>query len=66
MPVLDGYAVLHELRHTPCFADMKILALTAYAMQGDREKALQSGFDGYLTKPIDIQRLTEELQNFLD
>jgi CheY-like chemotaxis protein len=66
MPVLDGYAVLRELRHTPCFADLKILALTAYAMQGDREKALQSGFDGYLTKPIDIKGLTEELQKFLD
>jgi two-component system, cell cycle response regulator DivK len=66
MPVLDGYAVLRELRHTPCFSDLKILALTAYAMQGDREKALQSGFDGYLTKPIDMKALTKELQNFLD
>jgi CheY-like chemotaxis protein len=66
MPVLDGYAVLRELRHTPCFADLKILALTAYAMQGDREKALQSGFDGYLTKPIDMKALTNELHTFLD
>jgi CheY-like chemotaxis protein len=65
MPILDGYAVLQELRQTPSCEDLKILALTAYAMQGDREKALQSGFDGYLTKPIDIKTLTEELRKFL-
>jgi len=66
MPVLDGYAVLRELRHTPCFVDMKILALIVYSLEGHREKALQSGFDGYLTKPIDMKALTKELQNFLD
>jgi CheY-like chemotaxis protein len=65
MPVLDGYAVVHELRQTPSYKELKILALTAFAMQGDREKALQSGFDGYLTKPVDIMRLKEELEKFL-
>lgn len=66
MPILDGYAVLRELRQTPSLADLKVLAVTAYAMHGDREKALQAGFDGYLTKPIDIKALTLELENFLD
>ncbi len=42
------------------------MALTAYAMQGDRERILQSGFDGYLTKPIDVKALAKELENFLD
>lgn len=65
MPVLDGYAVLREIRQTPSIADLKIFALTAYAMQGDRERALQSGFDGYLTKPIDIPTVTKELQRVL-
>jgi CheY-like chemotaxis protein len=65
MPVLDGYAVLRELRQTPRFATLKVLALTAYAMQGDREKALQSGFDGYLTKPIDMTLLPKQLEEFL-
>lgn len=65
MPVLDGYAVLREIRQTPSVADLKIFALTAYAMQGDREKALRSGFDGYLTKPIDIPALMKELQRLL-
>jgi len=49
MPVLDGYAVVRRLRQIPRFASLKVLALTAYAMQGDREKVLKSGFDGYLT-----------------
>ena len=65
MPVLDGYAVVRRLRQTPRFASLKILALTAYAMQGDREKVLEAGFDGYLTKPIDIATLTKEIQQFL-
>ena len=65
MPVLDGYAVVRRLRQTPRFASLKILALTAYAMQGDREKVLEAGFDGYLTKPIDIAKLTKEIQQFL-
>jgi CheY-like chemotaxis protein len=65
MPVLDGYAVVRQLRQIPRLANLKILALTAYAMQGDREKVLQSGFDGYLTKPIDKAALTNELRHLL-
>ncbi len=65
MPLLDGYAVVRRLRQTPRFAGLRILALTAYAMQGDREKVLEAGFDGYLTKPIDIAKLTKEIQQFL-
>ena len=65
MPVLDGYAVVRQLRQIPHLAKLKILALTAYAMQGDRERVLQSGFDGYLTKPIDMVVLTTELRRFL-
>jgi CheY-like chemotaxis protein len=42
-----------------------VLAITAYAMQADREKVLQAGFDGYLTKPIDIAGLIKEIQQFL-
>ena len=64
MPVLDGYAVVRQVRQTPHLANLTVLALTAYAMQGDREKVLQSGFDGYLTKPIDVAVLTDVLQRF--
>ena len=66
MPVLDGYAVVRQLRQTPRLAGLKILALTAYAMQGDREKVLEAGFDGYLTKPIDTAAFAKQIRQFLD
>ncbi len=66
MPVLNGFEVLQQLRANPQFASIKVVALTAYAMRGDREKALEAGFDAYLTKPIDIQTLTETITAFLD
>ena len=52
MPRLDGYAVLRRLRQDPCLAATRVVAVTARAMQGDREQALAAGFDGYVTKPI--------------
>src|SRR5579862_7375155 len=45
MPRLDGYGVLRELRGDPKFAGLRVVALTAFAMQGDRERALEAGFD---------------------
>ncbi len=54
MPGKDGFTLLAEVRAS-AFKDLRILALTAHAMQGDRERALQAGFDGYITKPIDIK-----------
>lgn len=54
MPVMDGNAVIKELRADPQFLDLPVAALTAYAMHGDREKALALGFSTYITKPIDI------------
>jgi CheY-like chemotaxis protein len=61
MPVLDGYAVVRKLRENPRLVTLPVLAVTAYAMQGDREKILNSGFDGYLSKPINVALLIEEL-----
>ena len=65
MAVLDGYGVARKIRGDPKFATLPILAITAYAMQGDREKILQSGFDGYLAKPIDAIALEQELVRLL-
>ncbi len=66
MPVLNGYEVLERLHANQQMAGIKVVALTAYAMRGDREKALQAGFDGYLTKPIDVRTLLETIDEFLD
>ena len=65
MPVLDGFATVHNIRGTPALASMPVLAVTAYAMQGDREKVLASGFDGYLSKPINACELREEMDRLL-
>ena len=65
MPVLDGYAVARRIRENPALAPLPILAITAYAMQGDREKILHSGFDGYLSKPVNAHALADELDRLL-
>jgi two-component system cell cycle response regulator len=61
MPILDGYATVSKIRKNPLFASLRVVAVTAYAMQGDREKILSSGFDGYLSKPVSPKALAEEL-----
>jgi two-component system, cell cycle response regulator DivK len=65
MPRLDGYGVLRELRADPRFSGLHVVALTAYAMQGDRDRALDAGFDGYITKPVDIAALRQEIRKLL-
>ena len=65
MPVLDGFGVIRKIRENPCLATMPVLAITAYAMQGDREKIMQSGFSGYLSKSVDAHSLAEELKRIL-
>jgi CheY-like chemotaxis protein len=65
MPVLDGFAVVRAIRENPRLATLPVLAVTAYAMQGDRERILNSGFDGYVSKPINATSLTQELERLL-
>jgi len=65
MPRLDGFAVVRKLRENPRFASLPVVAVTAYAMQGDREKIMHSGFDGYLSKPVNSVFLVEELGRLL-
>ncbi len=66
MPVLDGLAVLRELRRNPRLASRPVLAVTANAMQGDRERVLAAGFDGYIAKPIHNSRLREIVEQLLE
>jgi len=61
MPVMDGNAVVREIRADAQLAKLPVVALTAYAMQGDREKALALGFNSYITKPIDIPAFRTEV-----
>ena len=65
MPRLDGYGVLRELRGDPQLAALRVVALTAFAMHGDRERAMDAGFDGYITKPVDLAALRQEIRRFL-
>ena len=65
MPALDGFAVMRRIRENPRLARLPVVAVTAYAMQGDRERILNSGFDGYLSKPVNPSALTEELDRLL-
>jgi two-component system cell cycle response regulator len=65
MPGMDGYALLKRLRANPRLADTKIVAVTALAMVGDRERILSAGFDGYLAKPIEPETFVRDLEAFL-
>jgi CheY-like chemotaxis protein len=65
MPVVDGFAVIRRLRESPTLATLPVLAVTAYAMQGDRKTVLNAGFDGYLSKPINPRDLATEIGRLL-
>ncbi len=65
MPALDGFGVVRKLRGEDRFAGTPIVALTASAMHGDREKALAAGFSGYITKPIRLTSLRSEVERLL-
>jgi len=65
MPRLDGFGVIRKIRENPQLVDLPVMAVTAYAMSGDRETILDAGFDGYLSKPINAMSLAEELKRVL-
>lgn len=65
LPVLDGWQVARLLKEDPATCDIPIIALTAHAMAGDREKALEAGSDDYDTKPVEFKRLLGKIQRIL-
>ena len=65
MPGLDGFGVIREIRANPRLAGLPVLAATAYAMRGDREKVLEAGFDGYVSKPINPATLKDEIRRLM-
>ena len=65
LPGEDGFQLLEKLNATQGPAHPPVVALTAHAMSGDREKALRAGFRGYLTKPIDVATFASSVEAFL-
>jgi CheY-like chemotaxis protein len=65
LPDIDGFTVLAEIRKIESLQNIPVIALTARAMKGDPDEILSHGFDGYISKPIDSQRLTTILEEVL-
>lgn len=65
LPVLDGYSAVSELRSDPQTAQVPVIALTAHAMAGDRDKAIAAGCTDYHPKPIDFSQLLEQIDTAL-
>jgi two-component system cell cycle response regulator DivK len=65
MPDVDGYTLTGKLKTIPSIRNIPIIAITANAMRGDRERTLQAGCDGYIEKPIDIDTFLDKVEHFL-
>ena len=66
LPDMDGITALRRLMSEPRTAAIPVIALTAFAMKGDRERFLGAGFDGYLVKPINIKEFSEQVRQFCE
>jgi two-component system cell cycle response regulator DivK len=66
LPGMDGLELTRNLKTAPATKDILVVALTAYAMKGDEEKAKAAGCDGYVTKPIDTQNFPALIAGFID
>ena len=65
LPDMDGYEICNKLRHNGLPKGTTIIAVTSYAMSGDREKAIEAGADGYLEKPINPETFVSEMENII-
>jgi CheY-like chemotaxis protein len=66
MPELDGYATMTAIRQMPAFATLPIIAVTARAMPGDKEKSIVAGASDYVTKPVDTDELLTRIERWID
>jgi CheY-like chemotaxis protein len=65
LPGMDGFELTRRLKNDPGTCDIVVVALTAYAMKGDERRALESGCDGYIAKPIDTRTLPQRVSHYL-
>jgi CheY-like chemotaxis protein len=66
MPEMDGYTTMNKIRQMPAFATLPIIAVTARAMPGDREKSIAAGASDYVTKPVDTEELLASMERWLE
>ena len=65
LPGIDGAEALRQLRDNPATAELPVVAVTAFAMKEDGERTRQAGFDGYITKPLSVRSLPDQVRNYL-
>ncbi|HSS68484.1 MAG TPA: response regulator [Nocardioidaceae bacterium] len=65
LPDMDGWQALDRLRADESTADIRVVAFTAHAMMGDRDRVFEAGFDGYISKPIDFATFVDSVGNLL-
>jgi CheY-like chemotaxis protein len=65
LPTMDGYEAARQMKELPALQGVPIIAVTAFAMVGDRDKILARGFDGYIAKPITPERFVSEVEGFI-
>ena len=66
LPVLDGWETARRLKGDPATKDIPIIALTAHAMAGDREKCIEAGCEEYATKPVEFKQLIVKINSLID
>lgn len=65
LPGVDGMSLVTEIRESPTARKLPVIALTAHAMRGDRERFIAAGFDGYISKPIDVATFVSDVEGYL-
>jgi len=65
LPDIDGLQLTREFKADPELRDIPVVAVTSYAMKGDRQKSIEAGCDGYITKPIDTRQFPLEIEKYL-